>query len=67
MKSIESIILHRIPKRDMDIQENNENKEKNGVDTQSHVGSILSQLESTNNESHHCLSLQDPHQTKLPT
>jgi hypothetical protein len=35
----------------MEIQGNHENKENNGVETQSHMGSILSQLESTNIES----------------
>jgi hypothetical protein len=47
----------------MEIQGNHENKEKNGVETQSHVGSVLSQLESTNIESqnHDYSSLQDPH------
>jgi hypothetical protein len=51
MKFIEIVLLQRIPKRDMEIQENHENKENNGVETQSHVGNILSQLESTNIES----------------
>jgi hypothetical protein len=35
----------------MEIQGNHENKENNGVETQSHMGSILSQFESTNTES----------------
>jgi hypothetical protein len=63
MKSIETILLQRIPKRDMEIQGNHENKENNGVETQSHMGSILSHLESTNIESqnHDHSSLQDPH------
>ena len=61
MKSIEAMFLQRIPERDMKIQENYENKENNGVETQSHVGSVLSQLESTNTESQNHSSLQDPH------
>jgi hypothetical protein len=47
----------------MEIQGNHENKENKVVETQSHMGSILSHLESTNIESHnhdHSL-LQDPH------
>ena len=57
------MFLKGIPKRDMDIQGNPKNKENNGVETQSHVGSILSQLESTNTKSQnndHSL-LHDPH------
>jgi hypothetical protein len=45
----------------MEIQGNPENKENNGVETQSHMGSILSQLESTNTEFQNYSSLQDPH------
>jgi hypothetical protein len=55
------MFLQGIPKRDMEIQGNHENKENNGVETQSHMGSILSQLESTNTEFQNYSSLQDPH------
>jgi hypothetical protein len=63
MKTLETILLQRIPNRDMEIQGNHENKENNGVEIRSHMGSILSHLESTNTESQsqdHSL-LQDPH------
>jgi hypothetical protein len=60
MKSIETIFLQRIPKRDMEIQVKHESKKNNGVETQSHVGSILSQLERTNTKSYNHSSLQDP-------
>jgi hypothetical protein len=45
----------------MGIQGNPKNKENKGVETQSHMGSILSQLESTNNEFHNYSSLQYLH------
>jgi hypothetical protein len=35
-KSIETILLQKIPNRDMEIQENHENKENKVVETQSH-------------------------------
>jgi uncharacterized protein (DUF885 family) len=50
-KSIKTILLQRIPKRDMEIQEIMKIRRNNGVEIQSHVGSILSQLENTNIES----------------
>jgi hypothetical protein len=50
MKSIETMFLQTMPKGDTEIQGNLENKVNNGVETQSHMGSILSQLESTNTE-----------------
>jgi hypothetical protein len=49
-KSIGSMFLKGSPKRYMEIQGNPENKEKNGVETQSYMGSILSKLENTNIE-----------------
>jgi hypothetical protein len=49
----------------MEIQGNHENKENNGIETQSHVGSILSQSESTNTKSQKHSSLQDPHHRGL--
>jgi len=50
MKSIEAMFLQSILKRDTEIQGNLENKKNNGVETQSHMGSILSQLGRTNIE-----------------
>ena len=49
-KKLQTILLKDIPKMDMEIQGNHENKEKHGVEIQSHM-SILSQLERTNIES----------------
>ena len=48
----------------MEISVNHEHNERNGVETQSHMGSILSQLESINIESqshNQDVLLQDPH------
>jgi hypothetical protein len=61
MKTLETNLLQRIPNRDMEIQGHHENKENNGVETQSHMGSIVSQLESTNTEFQNHSLLQDPH------
>lgn len=47
MITMENILLER-PKRDVEIQENHENKDKNDVENQSHMGSMLSTLERTN-------------------
>jgi hypothetical protein len=53
----------RLPKGDNKMQGNHENKENKVVETQSHMGSILSHLERTNIESqnHDHSLLQDPH------
>jgi hypothetical protein len=63
--SMSSMIFHaldeRLPKRDIKMQGNHENKENKVVETQSHMESILSQLESTNIEFQNYSSLQDPH------
>jgi hypothetical protein len=59
--SIKSMLLQRVPKRDTEIQGNPKNKKNNGVETQSHIGSILSQLDNTNTEFQNYSSLQDPH------
>ena len=48
----------------MEIQGNHEQKEKHVVENQYHMGSMISQLESTNIESHnhnHDFSLQEHH------
>jgi hypothetical protein len=65
--SMSSMIFHaldeRLCKGDLKIQGNHENKENKVVENQSHMGSILSHLESTNIESQsqdHSL-LQGPH------
>jgi len=60
---MENILLERLPKRDVEIQWNHEHKEKHVVENQSHMRSILSQLESTNLESqnhNHEFSIQYP-------
>jgi hypothetical protein len=51
------------PKGDNKMDGNHENKDNKVVETQSHMGSILSLLESTNSESqnHDHSLLQDPH------
>ena len=64
MISIENILLERPSKRDVEMQGNHDYKEKHVVKNQSRMGSILSQLESTNFESQnhdHEFSIQDPH------
>jgi hypothetical protein len=47
--SMSSMIFHtldeRLPKGELKIQGNHGNKENNGVETQSHMGSIFSHLE----------------------
>jgi hypothetical protein len=59
-----SMIFHalyeRLPKGDIK-RRNSENNENKVVETQSHMGSILSQLESMNTEFQNYSSLQDPH------
>jgi chromosome segregation ATPase len=65
--SMSSMIFHalyeRLPKGDIKMQGIHENKENKVVETQSHMGSILSLLESTNSESqnHDHSLLQYPH------
>ena len=57
MKEIQNILLQNL-------RGNHENKNRNGVDTQSQMKSILSQLKSTNIESHNHnqdFLIQDPH------
>jgi hypothetical protein len=63
MKTLETVLLERILKRHMEIQGNNENNENNCVEIRSHMGSILSHLQSTNTESqiHDHSLLQDTH------
>jgi hypothetical protein len=50
--SISSMIFktlnEKLPKRDMEIQGNRENNDNNGVETQLHMGIILSQLRRKN-------------------
>lgn len=51
MKELQNIILRGLPKMDVEIKGNYEHKEKHGFENQSHVGSMLSQLERKNIES----------------
>ena len=65
MKTLETILLQRIPNMDMEIQGNHENNKNNGVEIQSHMRSILSQQGSTNIEFQNHSLLQDRHHQSL--
>lgn len=45
---MENILLERLPKMDVKIQVNCKHSEKHVFENKSHMGSMLSQLESTN-------------------
>jgi hypothetical protein len=67
MEQLQNSILHtldeRLPKGDIKMQGNHENKENNSVEPQSHMGNISTQLGSMNIESqnHDHSSFQDLH------
>jgi len=61
---MENVLLQKLPKRYLETQGNHEHKENDVVENQSHMGSMLSQLEIKNFESqnhNHEFSIQDPH------